>query len=71
MNDTLAPAPGQVLVWDVRGHRVDPDGTERSVIGTSFGRTEARARENWRTTWGNGIEWPVERLTFTWEGGAL
>ena len=71
MNALLSPPPGPVLqAWEVRGHRVDPDGTERSVLRTSFGRTQERARANWVSTWGKGLEWPVAELTFTREGGA-
>lgn len=53
--------------WTVRGERRDPDGGLSSLVGTSFGRTEERARENWRRLWGNGLDWPLELLVFTCE----
>lgn len=71
MNALLSPPPGPVVqAWVVQGRRVNPDGSECSVFGTSFGPTEERARANWIKLWGKGLEWPVAELTFTREGGA-
>ena len=72
MSPFLSPQPGPVIqAWRAEGRRVELDGTERTITGTSFGSTEERARQNWVTVWGKGIEFPVAELTFTREGGAL
>lgn len=75
MSDTLCKPPTAsattVTAWEVRGRRVNEDGSVSELVGTSFGRTEARAREHWVKRWGVGADWHVTELVFTREGGAL
>ena len=67
----LADPRPVLTAWTVEGLRVEPDGRETSLIATSFGSTEERARASWLKLWGKECAWPIEQLTFTREGGAL